>query len=202
MSEAFGNQVDNPARSIREGDFKLIIFDDPSVTTDTPRFEFYNVADDLDEQMELLGQASGLNAEQQEAYNTLLAKNEALGGGFGDATTGGGGDGGGTDPVSTGILSVSPGSAAIGTTLTVTFNFDANADQRVPPLNNMQGNPITPAVTLGGITGTNVNRISRNVLQADFALPNTPGHLDAEATFPGPNRPTFGLTNAFEVTSD
>ena len=49
------------------------------------------------------------------------------------------------------------------------------------------------------ITGTNINRISRYSLQATFTLPSTPGMLDATAIFPGPNRPTFGLTNAFEV---
>ncbi|MCH1506482.1 MAG: sulfatase-like hydrolase/transferase [Verrucomicrobiales bacterium] len=197
VSEAFGNQVDNPGRAIREGDFKLIIFDDPSTTADTARFELYNLDDDPDEQMELLGQSGGPNAEQEAAYNALLEKNEALGGGFGD------GSGGATDPpVSTGILSVFPNTAVAGTSLTVTFNFDPNANPGIPPLSNMQGNPIIPNATLGGIAGTNVNRLSRYVLQADVVLPNSPGQLNAEAIFPGPNRPTFGLTVAFEGTAN
>jgi arylsulfatase A-like enzyme len=197
VSEAFGNQVDNPGRAIREGDFKLIIFDDPSSTADTARFELYNVGNDPDEQIELLGQSGGPNAEQEAAYNALMETNEALGGGFGD------GDGDATDPpVSTGILSVSPNTAAAGTSLTVTFNFDSNTTPGIPPLNNMQGNPITPNVTLGGIAGTNINRLSRYVLQANVILPNSPSQLNAEAIFPGPNRPTFGLTSAFEVTTN
>ena len=178
-------------------DFKLIIFDDPSTTTDTARFELYNIDDDPDEQMELLGQSGGPNAEQEAAYNALLETNEALGGGFGD------GDSDASDPpISTGILSVFPNTATSGTSLTVTFNFDPNATPGVPPLNNMQGNPITPNVTLGGIAGTNINRLSRYVLQTTFVLPNSPGNLHAEAIFPGPNRPTFGLISAFEVTAN
>lgn len=195
VSESFGNQVDNPGRAIREGDYKLIIFDDPDDTDDTPRFELYQVGDDPNEERELIGQAGDLDAEQQAAYDALLGKNESLGGGFGETD-----DGGGGTSVSTGILSVAPANAAAGTRVTVTFNFDRNANPPVPPLNNMQGNPITPTVTLGGVTGTHVNRTNRYMLQASFVVTNNSGWLDAEAVFPGPNRPTFGLTVAFEVT--
>ena len=197
VSEMFGNGVAAPGRAIRDGDYKLIIFDDPDTTSDTPRFELYNVEQDPDEQMELIGQAGGPNAEQQEALDSLLEKNEALGGGFGDTGDTGGGTG---TPVSTGILNLSPSEAPAGTTLTVTFNFDPDWMPRVPPLENMAGNPIVPTVTLGSVTGTNVNRIGRDVLQATFVLPDTAGFLDAQADFPGPNRPDFGLTFAFEVT--
>ncbi len=55
VSEAFGNTIENPGRAIREGDYKLIIFDDPAITADTPTFALYNVATDIGEQMELLG---------------------------------------------------------------------------------------------------------------------------------------------------
>ncbi len=198
VSEAFGNQIDSPGRSIREGDHKLIIFDNPDTTADTPRFELYDVANDPDEQMELLARNGGPNAVQQAAYEALLAKNEALGGGFGDMGDDPG-SGNGGNPVSTGILSVTPDSAPAGANLTVTFNFDNTAAPPVPPLNNMQGNPITPSVTLGGVPGTNVNRLSRYVLQASFVLPSRSSVLGAEAIFPGPNRPTFGLTIAFQV---
>lgn len=67
-------------------------------------------------------------------------------------------------------------------------------------IDSMAGNPITPTLTIGGSTGTAVARPSRNVATATFTLPNTPGSYDAEAVFPGPNMPTFGLTFAFEVT--
>ena len=195
VAESFGNQINNPGRAIREGDYKLIILDDPEITTDTPTFELYDVANDRSEQNELLGQIGGPNAEQQAAYDSLLAKSDALGGGFGDTGTGGGGT-----PVSAGIVSVSPATASASTTLTVTVNFDDAWTPRVPPLTNMAGNPITPTVTLGGVTGTAVNRLSQYVLQATFTLPAGTGLLDALATFPGPNRLAFGRTFAFEVT--
>ncbi|MGI9243189.1 MAG: sulfatase-like hydrolase/transferase [Verrucomicrobiales bacterium] len=195
VSETFGNQIENPGRAIRDGDYKLIIFDDPEITTDTPRFEMYDVANYLSEEVELLGQPGGLTAEQMAAYDALLAKSDTLGGGFGDT-----GSGGGDMPVSSGILNVSPATAAAGTTLTVTFTFDDTWTPPVPPLNNMAGNPITPTVTLGGITGTGVNRLSRYVLQATFTLPAGAGMLDAQATFPGPNMLMYGRTLAFEVT--
>ncbi|MEM7383356.1 MAG: YHYH protein [Verrucomicrobiota bacterium] len=199
VSEAFGNNVDQPGRVLREGNYKLIIFDDPEITTDTPSFELYQVVDDIGEERELLGQAGGPNAEQEGAYEALLARNAALGGGFGMMGTGGGGGGGGA-PVSAGILSVEPASAATGSNLTVTFNFDNGWTPRVPPLNNMADNPITPAVSLGGVPGTNVNRLSRYVLEATFTLPGSPGFLDGLAVFPGPNMPRFERTVAFEVT--
>ncbi len=140
--------------------------------------------------------AGGPNAEQQAAYDALLAKSNALGGGFGD--TGTGGEGG--TPVSSGISRVSPATAAASTTLTVTYNFDDAWTPGVPPLTNMAGNAITPTVTLGGLTGTNVNRLSRYELQATFILPAGAGLLDAQATFPGPNTPMFSRTFTFEMT--
>ncbi len=194
VCEAFGDGA-TPGRAIRDGDYKLIIHDDPDTTTDTPVLELYHIATDPDEQMELLGQAGGPNAEQAAAYEALLAKNQALGGGFGDTDNGGG------MPVSTGILSLSPNAAPAASTLTVTFTFDDTWTPNVPPLNNMAGNPIVPTVRLGSAIGTGVNRLSRYVLQAQFTLPAGAGTLDAEAEFPGPNRPTFGLTEAFEVTA-
>ncbi len=47
--EIFGNGVDAPGRAVRDGDFKLIIYDDPASTSDTPTFELYNVTADPDE---------------------------------------------------------------------------------------------------------------------------------------------------------
>ena len=129
----FGNSVEIPGRTIREGDYKIIIFDDPEITTDTPIFELYNVVSDPDEQMELLGQTGGLSAEQQEAYDSLLARNEALGGGFGDV------------PV-------------VDNSVTLYFELqNPNAQGAiVPPLiNATNGNIIQPqAITVGGVSAT------------------------------------------------
>lgn len=194
VAESFGSQIDAPGRAIREGDYKLIIFDDPKITTDTPSFDLDRVATDLAEEFELLGQAGSPDAGQEAAFDALLAKSDALGGSFGDSGSGGGGI-----PVSSGLSDLTPVTAAAGTTLTVTFNFDSNWTPGVPPLNNMNGIPIIPTVTLGGVTGTGMNRISRYVLQATFTLPAGAGFLDALAIFPGPNTPTFGRTFAFEV---
>ena len=192
VMETFGNGINNPGRAIRGGDYKLIIFDDPAIDTDTPTVEFYNLAADPDETDNLL--IGGLDAAEQAVFDALDAKNDALGGGFGDT-----GGGGGT-PVSTGILSLSPNRAGTGSTVTVSFNFDNNYTPNIPPLTNMQGNPITPTLTIGGVPGTNVTRINRYTATANFTLAVTPGFYDAEAEFPGPNRPTFGLTFALEVT--
>ncbi|MFT4548656.1 MAG: arylsulfatase A-like enzyme [Verrucomicrobiales bacterium] len=196
VMETFGTNINNPGRAILDGGYKLIIFDDPAVTTDTPSFELYNIGSDPGEASELL--ADGSDAGEQAIYDSLLAKNTALGGGFGE-TDGGGGGGEGT-PVSSGILELSPDSGTPGTTLTVTFNFDDNWPQNVPRLTNMAGNAITPTLTIGGVTGSNVSRPSRYVATATFTLPAGAGFYDAGAVFPGPNTPTFGRTFAFEVT--
>jgi len=191
--ESFGNQQDDPGRAIRIGDYKLIIFDDPEITTDTPRLEFYNVVTDPGETMNLA--ADGIDANEQPFYDVLIDKNTALSGGFGDT-----GNGGGGDPVSTGILDLAPDSGTPGNTITVTFNLDQNVTMPgIPPLNNMAGNPITPTLTIGNVTGTNVNRPSRYVATATFTLPAAAGFYDAQIIFPGPNTPTFDRTFAFEV---
>jgi len=82
VSEAFGNDT-NPGRAIRQGDYKLIVHDDPLITTDTAVLEFYHLPTDRNETNNLL--AGTLTAAQQTAYNNLLAKNVALGGNFNNA---------------------------------------------------------------------------------------------------------------------
>ncbi len=79
--EVFGTDINNPGRAIRDGDYKLIIFDDPNSAVDVPDFEFYNVATDVNEQNDLLD--GTLNPTEQAAFDALMAKNTTLGGNFG-----------------------------------------------------------------------------------------------------------------------
>ena len=133
VSEAFGNGISSPGRAIREGDFKLLVLDDPADSLDIPSFELYNIVDDPDEQNELLSQAGGPDAGQEAAYQSLLAKNQALGGGFGEV----------------------PG---VDRSVTLSFQLQSpNAQgQNVPPLINANnGNIVRPrAITVGGAAAT------------------------------------------------
>ncbi len=185
--ETFGNGVAAPGRAIRDEEFKLIIFDDPATTSDTPTFELYNVVNDPDEQRELLSQANGPNAEQQEAFEALLARNTALGGGFGD------------EPV-------------VDNSITYYFELrDPSAEGRpVPPLvNPNNGNIVQPrAITVGGINatwndgvnaeGSAASRINANgtpdaawiefnfdPIAAGFDQPDNAGPHPITVTFPG-----------------
>ena len=97
----------------------------------------------------------------------------------------------------TGILSVNPASGEAGTMASLTINLDPNAtNPTVPGI----GQTIN-TVVLGGVLGTNVSRPSRYVTQATFVLPATPNLYDLEIVFSGPQARTFGLQDAFEVTS-
>ena len=78
--EAFGRAESNPGRAIRSGDYKLIIFDDPSIATDTATLELYHLPDDPNESNNLLSGA--LTVDQQIAYTHLIEANRQLGGNF------------------------------------------------------------------------------------------------------------------------
>jgi len=90
VTETFGDTMFASGRSIRmevdprfpgsHPDYKLIIYGDPTTTTDTPSFEFYNLVDDPNENAPL--DIEALNATEQSAYNALIAKDAALGGGY------------------------------------------------------------------------------------------------------------------------
>lgn len=171
--EAFGNAAGDPGRVIRIGDYKLHLYEDG-------REEFYHVSSDLPEENDLL--LGTLNLEQQAAYDGIIARqNELLP------------DLGSTD--ATGILSASPPSANAGTIVTLRIALDPNHQNPVVPgVNRAIGN-----VTLGGVTGTNINRLDRYTLDATFSLPTTPGSYPLEVVFTGPERRTFGLNQAFEI---
>lgn len=63
-------------------DYKLIIFGERLSTTDTPSLEFYNITNDINEQAPL--SIAGLTGTALAAYNHLIAKDAALGGGYSD----------------------------------------------------------------------------------------------------------------------
>jgi arylsulfatase A-like enzyme len=123
--EKFGNGGDG--RAIRDGDYKLIIYDDPAITTDTATYEFYNVVSDENEQTNLL--LGTLTSAEQSAYDAIIAKNTALGGNFGNS-------GGGNEQ-------------------TVYIELDTNATPNIPPLINTMPAAVHPeAVTIGGQPAT------------------------------------------------
>jgi len=90
VTETFNDTNFPAARSIRmetdplfpgsDPDYKLIIFGDPTTTTDTPTFELYNLINDPNENSPL--NLAALNPSQQAAYDALIAKDNALGGGY------------------------------------------------------------------------------------------------------------------------
>lgn len=82
--EQFGDAVDNGRALISDDypDFKLVIEGSPIDTSDTPQFSLYNLSTDENEQSPL--NLTNLSAEQQLAYDHLLAKDAALGGGYSD----------------------------------------------------------------------------------------------------------------------
>jgi arylsulfatase A-like enzyme len=133
VCEAFGTDT-NPGRAIRKDDYKLIIHDDPLITTDTAVLEFYHLSTDQNETNNLL--AGTLTAAQQTAYNNLLVKNVALGGNFNNTPA---------QPV------------------TFYAQLDPNAtNPRVPNLTrNDNGNTVTvdpQSITVGSATATYVGR--------------------------------------------
>ncbi|MEM9016916.1 MAG: sulfatase-like hydrolase/transferase, partial [Verrucomicrobiota bacterium] len=87
---------DNWGRAIIVDDYpgyKLIIFGNPTSTADTPRFEFYDIANDVNEQTRLahdpdepfeidLTELTNLGGDALAAYNACVAKDQALGGGY------------------------------------------------------------------------------------------------------------------------
>ena len=88
IAEKFGDTNGNGRALISDvhPDYKLIIFGDKDDISDTPIFELYNLPSDANEQTNLL--LSPLSNEAQSAYDHLLAKDLALGGGYSDSPAG------------------------------------------------------------------------------------------------------------------
>lgn len=100
-----------------------------------------------------------------------------------------------------GILSVSPVSAAAGTTVTLTINLDPNASPASPP----QNAPIN-SVTVGSITGAGSVHVSQTQVTTSITIPAHPttGAQTVTIVFPGPpanptETVTYTLVNGFTI---
>ena len=111
-------------------DYKLIIFGDKDSTLDTPTFEFYNITTDVNEQTPLAPFAN------QAAYDALIAKDAALGGGYSDPATG---------PLDIIYLRL----------------LDPAGQPNVPNLLNPMGNPVnTSSILIDGVPATFIARVN------------------------------------------
>ncbi|MFM1770376.1 MAG: hypothetical protein RJA22_2905, partial [Verrucomicrobiota bacterium] len=102
---------------------------------------------------------------------------------------------------SSGILSVTPTSAARGSTFTLTVNLDPAAVPALPPATA----PVN-SVTIGAVAGTSRVHVSQTQVTASFTLPAgaVTGPQTVTVVFPGPpNNPgatiTYTLANGFTI---
>ncbi|HIL69076.1 MAG TPA: hypothetical protein EYG38_04410, partial [Verrucomicrobia bacterium] len=87
VTERFNSN--KPGRSLREEtypDYKLLIYGDPFLTTDTPTYEFYHLPSDVNEKSPL--DITNLNPVEQAAFDALIARDAALGGGYSAVASG------------------------------------------------------------------------------------------------------------------
>ncbi len=198
VTETFNDPTFPAGRSIRmeadpafpgsDPDYKLIINGDPTITTDTPTFEFYHVAVDENEQSPLA--IAALNATEQAAYDALIAKDAALGGTYSAPASGGGPTG------------------------DVVYLELPNPATPAPPM-NLNLDP--DLVTVNG-TAVNVTYVSRSSYGADLSDegddvqdrywvkctvdPGNAPYTSAEVDFPdapGGNPRIFTATNIFVI---
>ncbi len=73
-------QSNNSGRTIRKGDYKINIHEDPLDNTDTPSVEFFNLSTSLQEDTSdnLLRAGYTMTSAEQAAYNDLLSENNQL----------------------------------------------------------------------------------------------------------------------------
>ena len=86
VTERIGADSGRSLRSEAYPDYKLIIFGDPVSSTDEPSFEFYNLANDENEQAPLT--IASLTGTALAAYNHLRVKDTEIGGGYSAPATG------------------------------------------------------------------------------------------------------------------
>jgi hypothetical protein len=106
---------------------------------------------------------------------------------------------GSTTSGGTGILSVSPTSAARGTSFTLTINLDPSTSPALPP----QNAPVN-SVAVGTIAGTSLVHVSQTQVTATINIPvgASTGAQTVEVVFPGPpgnptQTVTYTLTDGF-----
>jgi hypothetical protein len=121
-------------------DYKLVIFGDRLSTTDTPTFEFYNITADPNEQSPLT--IGSLTGTPLAAYNHLIAKDAALGGGYSDLPT------------------------VASTTLYIELPA-TGVNPPVPALTNANGAINVTSVTVNGQAATYVSRVNSGTVLAD-----------------------------------
>ncbi|MCB1225194.1 MAG: sulfatase-like hydrolase/transferase [Verrucomicrobiales bacterium] len=197
IAEKFGDGAGDGRALISDANpsYKLIIFGDPLSTADTPTYEFYHLPTDLNEQSPL--NLTALNATEQAAFDLLVAKDAALGGGYSDPPA--------------------------GSVQTVYIELQDEGAMLVPPLIAAQGpsagSALHPtAVTIGGQaaafdTGTlpNGNPASRvdatdssnrfwvKATIDPTAAGLTSGTYSMQVTFPGATPRVFTAVNSFVV---
>lgn len=151
-------------------DYKLVIFGDRLSTTDTPAFEFYHITNDMNEQSPL--NIPALSGAALDAYDHLVAKDAALGGGY-------------SDPA-----------AAVQDTLYLQL---ANTTGPASPPQNLAVNPT--AVTVNGLPATYVGRLNATDAADRYwvkvTLPQAPPYTTAVVTFP--NNPNTGDPRVFSA---
>jgi hypothetical protein len=93
--------------------------------------------------------------------------------------------GAGGDAQDAGVVSVSPSSGSVGSTVFVTITLDANAQPPLPPADS----PHLPLVQVGGIAMSDVVRSSRTTLTGSLTIPSgaTSGSQDVTVTFATPH---------------
>ena len=137
--EKFGDTGGNGRGIILDDypDYKLIVFGDKDSTIDVPTFEFYNITTDVNEQTPLAPSAN------QAAYDALIAKDAALGGGYSDQPTG---------PMDIIYIEL----------------FDPAGPPPIPTLQNPNGNPINPtSITIDGVAGAFIERVNQGADLSD-----------------------------------
>lgn len=98
-----------------------------------------------------------------------------------------------------GISSISPVSAAAGSTVALTVNLSNGATPPVPP-----ANMLPTSIKLGTLSGTGLAHPSQYVVTGNFAIPanESAGTKDVTVTFSTPNGTvTYSLAGGFTVTS-
>lgn len=154
-------------------DYKLIIFGDRLSTTDTPTFEFYHITNDINEQSPL--NIATLTGTALDAYDHLVAKDAALGGGY-------------SDP-------------AVAMQDTLYLELPNTTGPASPP-QNLNANPT--AITVNGLPATFVGRLNTTDTEDRYwvkvTLPQAPPYTTAIVTFSdNPNTGDPRVFNAIQI---
>jgi arylsulfatase A-like enzyme len=173
VAEKISTESGRSLRSEAFPDHKLIIFGDPNSTSDTPTFEFYNLASDENEEAPL--NIAGLTGSALDAYNHLIAKDAALGGGYSAPATG---------PEDTLYIEL------------------PNTTGPASPPSNMALNPTS--ITVDGVAATYVSRVDQNEAAQRYwvkcVVPEADPYTSATVTFSdNPNTGDPRVFNSIQI---